>query len=383
MAALESRMEAVLQEQLGLSRFSMSMAKVWLSKMGIAGEGGDPPSDSDALARVRAWLLQLLNGRARPADVDSWQRRCPEVLPKLTSCPVWDIESSERLAWIRELQRNWREIRTEALALQGHGRAQGFQPYRAPSWVGDAATDGAGGAAASGAAGAAPGSGSPPQSSDSGFGGVPAAGAACAEATTAHKGGSWNVCYFALHGAVDTCETLRRCPRTAALLASVPRGYAHAMLSALAPGTSVVPHHGPTNKKLRLQLPLVVPPPVPGPDGGERSSCCLRVAGTEVPLCEGEPVLFDDSFEHEAWNRHPTQPRVVLIVDVWHPDLSDEEVKFLSFVHKANVRAAKAASATRGGAVSGSADFLTVLEDARGSPVPADLVFPRPPDLAE
>lgn len=46
-------------------------------------------------------------------------------------------------------------------------------------------------------------------------------------------------------------------------------------------------------------------------------------------------MLFDDSFLHEAVNRagayepaDPTSgPRVVLIVDVWHPDLSDEEVR--------------------------------------------------------
>jgi aspartate beta-hydroxylase len=50
------------------------------------------------------------------------------------------------------------------------------------------------------------------------------------------------------------------------------------------------------------------------------------VAGQTVSLQEGRAVLFDDSFLHEAANSSASEPRVVLIVDVWHPDLSDEEV---------------------------------------------------------
>ena len=35
---------------------------------------------------------------------------------------------------------------------------------------------------------------------------------------------------------------------------------------------------------------------------------------------EGRATLFDDSFEHEVWNPS-IRPRVVLLVDVWHPQL--------------------------------------------------------------
>jgi hypothetical protein len=55
------------------------------------------------------------------------------------------------------------------------------------------------------------------------------------------------------------------------------------------------------------------------------------VAGQTVSLQEGRAVLFDDSFLHEAANSSSSEPRVVLIVDVWHPDLSDEEVGSFSF----------------------------------------------------
>lgn len=39
---------------------------------------------------------------------------------------------------------------------------------------------------------------------------------------------------------------------------------------------------------------------------------------------EGKVMVFDDSFEHEVWH-NGTALRLVLIVDVWHPDLSPAE----------------------------------------------------------
>lgn len=44
-----------------------------------------------------------------------------------------------------------------------------------------------------------------------------------------------------------------------------------------------------------------------------------------------QAYVFDDSFEHEAWH-DGEKTRVILIVDLWHPDLSDDEVKFLTLL---------------------------------------------------
>ncbi len=38
--------------------------------------------------------------------------------------------------------------------------------------------------------------------------------------------------------------------------------------------------------------------------------------------------MFDDHFEHEAWN-HTDEDRIVLIADVWHPSLTATEVRLL------------------------------------------------------
>ena len=81
-------------------------------------------------------------------------------------------------------------------------------------------------------------------------------------------------------------------------------------LSRMSPGTEVKPHCGPTNARLRAHLGLYVP----------EGDCCLRCGDEARRWVEGEVLLFDDSFEHEVWNE-TAEPRLVLIVDLWHPQL--------------------------------------------------------------
>jgi aspartate beta-hydroxylase len=121
------------------------------------------------------------------------------------------------------------------------------------------------------------------------------------------------------------------CPVTCALLEAVPRAYEHAFFSALSPGTHIIKHNGPTNKKLRIHLPLA----------GVRGSR-LRVGGDVHEAVRGRALVFDDSFEHEAWHDGP-ETRLVLVFDIWHPDFSDDEVRFLNFLQKNKMRAEMAA----------------------------------------
>ena len=41
---------------------------------------------------------------------------------------------------------------------------------------------------------------------------------------------------------------------------------------------------------------------------------------------QGEVLLFDDSYEHEVWNDAATT-RAVLIIDLWHPEITAEETR--------------------------------------------------------
>lgn len=88
--------------------------------------------------------------------------------------------------------------------------------------------------------------------------------------------------------------------------------------SVMHPGTHVWPHCGPTNCRIRAHLGLKVP-----------SGTYLRVAEQTRSWESGQWLIFDDSFEHEVWH-NGTGTRLVLIVDFWHPELTETQRKSLS-----------------------------------------------------
>lgn len=114
------------------------------------------------------------------------------------------------------------------------------------------------------------------------------------------------------------------CPRTVEALESIPdfmpsagaMPFSYAFFSVMHPGTAIDSHFGPTNARLRVHVPIIVP------DGDKAK---LTIAGEELAWQEGEPVVFDDSYEHAARNDSATQERVLLLFDIWHPHLSRSE----------------------------------------------------------
>jgi aspartyl/asparaginyl beta-hydroxylase (cupin superfamily) len=132
-----------------------------------------------------------------------------------------------------------------------------------------------------------------------------------------HLAPGWNTFnLFLLGERVE--ENCARCPRTAALVESLPGvDRLHVMFSALNAGAQIGRHFGPMNGLLRVHLPLVVP------DG-----CGLRVGDEIRTWDEGRVLVFDDSFEHEVWN-YGTGVRVVLFMSVWHPCFSSDELPVL------------------------------------------------------
>ena len=53
-------------------------------------------------------------------------------------------------------------------------------------------------------------------------------------------------------------------------------------------------------------------------------SCGFRVGGETRAWQAGKALIFDDMTTHEAWN-DSSSSRVVLIVDLWRPELSRSE----------------------------------------------------------
>jgi aspartate beta-hydroxylase len=127
----------------------------------------------------------------------------------------------------------------------------------------------------------------------------------------------WSAFHLYQDGAVVPANAAR-CPRTMQALDAAPQPdqpgrTPTAMFSLLKPHTHIPPHTGVSNVRLVTHLPLIVP-----------QDCRFRV-GNETRSWEADKAwVFDDTIEHEAWN-DSDQLRVVLIFDIWHPQLSAAE----------------------------------------------------------
>jgi aspartate beta-hydroxylase len=129
-------------------------------------------------------------------------------------------------------------------------------------------------------------------------------------------GGAWNAMFVRL-GSEFTAAGLSACPETCAILASIDALGGQVVASVIEPGAHIPSHCGPWNTRLSIHLGLDVPP-----------GCRIRVGREQRTWREGRCLIFDDSFEHEVWNASPRR-RSVLIVDVWHPQLSAIEIDVL------------------------------------------------------
>lgn len=127
----------------------------------------------------------------------------------------------------------------------------------------------------------------------------------------------WSVLFLCENGWLVP-KAVERCPNTwnTVLTTPLPRiaGWGPTvMFSVLKGGARIAPHTGMTNTRLICHLPLIVPP-----------GCRFRV-GNQVREWEvGKLMIFDDTIEHEAWN-DSADDRVVLIFDIWRPELSEQE----------------------------------------------------------
>jgi beta-hydroxylase len=83
-----------------------------------------------------------------------------------------------------------------------------------------------------------------------------------------------------------------------------------AMFSILSPGKHIEAHRGPYRGLLRYHLAVRIPEPA--------ASAGISVGGEVRHWEEGRSLLFDDGYEHFAWN-DTDGVRVVLFVDVIRP----------------------------------------------------------------
>jgi len=118
----------------------------------------------------------------------------------------------------------------------------------------------------------------------------------------------WKSFWLAAYG-FRSANNIKRCPETWRVRQNIP-GLITVLYSIMEPGKHLPPHRGPYNGVLRLHLGLIVPEP--------RDQLGIRVEKSIYRWREGEVVIFDDAYEHEAWN-DTSQTRVVLFVDFRKP----------------------------------------------------------------
>ena len=232
----------------------------------------------EALSRIDECVDIYLRRRA-PEYTHEKQRPAAMYIPRLEPKPFFERED---FPWIGELEAGTAAIREELLALLNEG-GEGFEPYvqldadhpQAASWA------------------------------------------------TVNNAREWSAFHLFRHGK-PIAENVARFPRTMALLESLPlmRIPNHApevVLSLLKPGAHIPPHFGSVNGRLIVHLPLIVP----------KDCGALCAAGEMRAWEEGRCLVFDDSFVHEAWN-NSGETRVVLLLDIWNPQLTEPERRAFS-----------------------------------------------------
>uniref|UniRef100_A0A3Q2CVJ3 Un-named hu7910 n=1 Tax=Cyprinodon variegatus TaxID=28743 RepID=A0A3Q2CVJ3_CYPVA len=241
-------------------------------------ESGEPGTDDgrfyfhlgDALQRVgddsAYYWYELGHKRGHFASV--WQRSLYNV-EGLKAQPWWTPQETGYTDLVKMLERNWRTIRDEALAVMDRGKGR-FLP----------------------------------------------------EEENLREKGEWGQYTLwqqgkrvgnACQGVPKTCALMDRFPEAT----SCKRG--QIKFSVMQPGTHVWPHTGPTNCRLRMHLGLVIPTP----------GCRIRCTNQTREWEEGKVLIFDDSFEHEVWQEADSY-RLIFIVDVWHPELTQYQRQTLS-----------------------------------------------------
>ncbi len=118
----------------------------------------------------------------------------------------------------------------------------------------------------------------------------------------------WKTFFLSAYGKTSA-RNIAACPKTWAAVRHIP-GLKTTMFSILEPGKHLPPHCGPYNGLLRLHLGLIVPQP--------EEKLGITVEGQTCHWQVGKALVFDDAYNHEAWN-FTEETRVILFLDFVKP----------------------------------------------------------------
>ena len=216
----------------------------------------------------------------RAAKVGLFQRfwkRSTSFMNGLNARPIWNIDQTGIAPLLYQIQKNWKNIREEALMIFKRNL---FKPQE--------------------------------------------------QGIT--KSGKWE--QYNLYAGIRIEEHCLNAPLTCSLVEKIPqisntkRG--RVKFSIMEAGTHIDSHAGPTNSRIRIHLGLKVPPVPINITSTANLPCKARILNEYFTWEDGKLNIFDDSFDHEVWQFDPLKrPRLILIMDMAHPELTDQQLILL------------------------------------------------------
>lgn len=141
------------------------------------------------------------------------------------------------------------------------------------------------------------------------------------------------------------------CPVTTKIMESVPIAGRIAGFNRQQPQSGISLHSDGNNMWLTCQMGIKVPPTITNEAGEDVPSAHIRVGPETRHWEEGQCLLYDTTYEHETFNAHPTEERVVLHVDFFNTlKMTPLEIKVLQYIYDMREQFMKAEGVAKVGA---------------------------------
>eukprot|EP00579_Thalassiosira_antarctica_P029133 CAMPEP_0202025036 /NCGR_PEP_ID=MMETSP0905-20130828/55516_1 /ASSEMBLY_ACC=CAM_ASM_000554 /TAXON_ID=420261 /ORGANISM="Thalassiosira antarctica, Strain CCMP982" /LENGTH=406 /DNA_ID=CAMNT_0048587829 /DNA_START=37 /DNA_END=1257 /DNA_ORIENTATION=+ len=212
------------------------------------------------------------------ADTSSCYQLAPSYVPGLKAVAWWD--DVDQLSWANSLSKSYPAIRDEFMSVMSN--PDKLQSDGNNIWAGALTTD--------------------------------------AES----YGDGWKTLVLLNRGQWDDTNA-KLFPITSKAIHKSGVPVAEAFFASMKPQTSIKPHSDFTNFVLTSHIPLVIP------ENGN-NKCRLSVGDETRQWLEGKVILFDTSIYHDAVNESE-EMRYILMLRVWHPDLTKEERGALQLIY--------------------------------------------------
>mmetsp|Transcript_14772 Transcript_14772/g.20876 ORF Transcript_14772/g.20876 Transcript_14772/m.20876 type:complete len:357 (+) Transcript_14772:152-1222(+) len=242
-------------------------------------DDSESATNNSIIQRIRDFATRASNGNVPPQDVIPGHQPSEEHVDGLTAKPFWDVVSEPQLfPWAAELEANANIIAQE---FEDKLNRDGQMFASDSAWQNQVMGEGW-------------------------------------SAVRLQRLGVWNM------------DNVKEFPKTYELLRklNIPLAVRGVCFARQGPGSGVQPHSDGRNFILTSHLGLKVPTG----SGGGGEGCWIQVGTERSTWEEGKLLTLDTSFEHSTGN--PTQEeRHVLIIDFWHPELTQAERAGLEFVY--------------------------------------------------